>query len=110
MGNEILLCQELNQYLSRRAFVLCVQEEMPGSHEKASRFLPVHFWMLAVWVHGANWSLIYTPVGGKEGGIAGEGKCIYCLGDGMHKNWSTNTLLECIVTCILVKYNRSTEA
>lgn len=51
-----------------RAFLLCAQEEMPESHEKASRFLLVHFWMLAAWVHCANWSLTFTPVGGREGG------------------------------------------
>ena len=96
MGNEIVLCQELSQYLSRRAFVLYAQEEMPGSHEKTSRFLLVHFWMLAAWVHCANWSRTYTPVGGREGGIVGEGKCVYCLGGGMHKNWPTHILLECI--------------
>jgi len=96
MGNETLLCQELSQYLSRRAFVLYAQEEMPGSHGKASRFLLVHFCMLAAWVHCANWSRTYTPVSGREGGIAGEGKCVYCLGGGMHKNWPTHTLLECI--------------
>ena len=45
-------------------------------------------------VYWANWRVTYTPVSGEEGGIEGERKYIYRLGDGMPDRWYPHTFLE----------------